>query len=60
MKIRSDRIVKTPYAPDSSQPFGLLASAIRPRSLNKRINGFGLKPFTQSLLRNPSFIRKTL
>ena len=27
---------------------------------NKRINGFGLKPFTQSLLRKPSFIRRTL
>jgi hypothetical protein len=27
---------------------------------NKRINGFGLKPFTQSLLRKPSFIRPTL
>lgn len=30
------------------------------QSLNKRINGFDLKPFTQSFLRKPSFISNML
>jgi len=48
MNMGDRMMVKTPYAPDSSDAFGILASVLRLRSLNKRVSGSGFQPSPKS------------
>lgn len=48
MVVKNKHKRKTPYAPDSTEAFGFLASAFRLRSLNKRVSGSGFQPSPKS------------